>query len=296
MQNREPEGTLIHASRPLEVLNGMQPLLSSIPSDSNLPLIETYSIPEFGPTKPFCYKDRHLVCIQRSGTVHNHDRRFPHESYAGTVSISPIDAPQPGYSFQNATMTIAMLDPSFMRRALGDAINTDSLELVPFSSNRDDQMARLVLAAEYGVSSGLSAGRIFLESIGIALAAHLLTHYANKRVAPRIPRASMPKYLLDRALEFIDENLGNNLSLAEVSAIVEMSPYHFCRLFKRSTGLSPIQYVKRERIQTARRLLAEHRLSLVEVALQLGFSDQSHFTRTFRAEVGVTPSQYSAGN
>ena len=74
-----------------------------------------------------------------------------------------------------------------------------------------------------------------------------------------------------------------------------MSKYHFCHLFKRSTGLSPHQYVKRVRVQRARQLLAEHRLSLVEIANELGFSDQSHFTRTFHTVVGVTPSQYIAG-
>jgi AraC family transcriptional regulator len=106
----------------------------------------------------------------------------------------------------------------------------------------------------------------------------------------------MPKYLLRRALDFIQENLGKNISLGDLAADARMSKYHFCHLFKRSTGLSPHRYVKRERIRRARQLLAEHRLSLVEISNEFGFSDQSHFTHTFRAALGVTPSQYSAGS
>ena len=151
-----------------------------------------------------------------------------------------------------------------------------------------------MLAAEAEVWSGLSSGRIFLESLGTALAAHLLTHHATKRVVIKERGNSMPRHLMGRAIEFIQENLGQNLSLAEISALVEMSPYHFCRLFKRGTGFSPHQYVREERIRRARILLAEHRLSLVEIANELGFSDQSHFTRTFRAVAGVTPSRYAA--
>ncbi len=192
-------------------------------------------------------------------------------------------------------MSIAMLDPAFVQRALGNAINADAMEIVPQLPVRDDQLDRLVLAAEIEVASGLTAGRIFLESIGTALAAHLLTHHATKRATLKVYGRAMPRYLLRRAIDFIHAGLGNNVSLSGISASVDMSPYHFCRLFKQSTGLSPVQYVRRERIRRAQQLIAERRLSLVEIADELGFSDQSHFTRTFRSVLGMTPSQYSAG-
>jgi AraC family transcriptional regulator len=104
----------------------------------------------------------------------------------------------------------------------------------------------------------------------------------------------MPRHLLCRTIDFIREHLSEDVSLATLSADVGMSKFHFCHLFKASTGLSPHQFLNRERIQRARLLLAEHRLSLVEIANELGFSDQSHFTRTFHAVVGVTPAQYAA--
>ena len=70
----------------------------------------------------------------------------------------------------------------------------------------------------------------------------------------------MPQHLLRRTIDFIRENLGDDMSLARLSADVGMSKDHFCHLFKASTGLSPHQYLNRERIRRARQLLAEHRL------------------------------------
>jgi hypothetical protein len=76
-------------------------------------------------------------------------------------------------------VTLAMLEPAFVRRALGDAINVDAFEISPRLRIRDDQLDRLILTAEIEIASG-RAGRIFLESLGTALAAYLLTHHAKK--------------------------------------------------------------------------------------------------------------------
>jgi AraC family transcriptional regulator len=207
----------------------------------------------------------------------------------------PVGATQPRFRFSNFKATAVLLDPAFVRAAMGDAINPDRLEITPLIMDRDEQSERLLLTAEYEIALD-SPSSLLLESIGTAVAANLMAHHATKRLSPGRRGYAMPKYLLDRVIEYIDESLGRNPSLAEISATVAMSPYHFSRSFKQSTGLSPHQYVTRERIRRAKQLLAEHRLSLAEIASALGFSDQSHFTRSFRALVGVTPSQYSAAH
>jgi AraC family transcriptional regulator len=278
-----------------DILGGVQPLLSSATSKWDGLLIEIYQIPKFGPTPRHCYSDRHIVSIQRTGVIQSHEEEAPRNWYPGSVSICPVRAPQTSYTFLDARFTIVMLDPAFVREAIGDAIDADSMEILsrglPF---QDEPLDHLLRTAELEIESGLPGGRLFLESFGTALALQLLTHHATKRVTPRPSGNTMPQYLLRRTINFIQENLGKNMSLAELSAGVRMSKYHFCHLFKRSTGFSPHQYVKRERVQRARQLLDEHRLSLVEIANELGFSDQSHFTRTFHTVVGVTPSQYAA--
>ena len=88
--------------------------------------------------------------------------------------------------------------------------------------------------------------------------------------------------------DYVEENLSGDLTLAELSGVAHMSPFHFSRVFKLSTGLSPHRYVVRRRIERAKRLLADSELPLHEVARAAGFADQSHLARHFRLRLGTT--------
>ena len=92
---------------------------------------------------------------------------------------------------------------------------------------------------------------------------------------------------------YIEDNIGRSISLAELAAIVNVSRFHFTRIFKRSTGITAITYVERCRIQRAQALIAETDLPLAQVALTTGFTDQSHFTRRFHRHVGCTPAVFA---
>ena len=106
----------------------------------------------------------------------------------------------------------------------------------------------------------------------------------------------LPWSRLRRVAEHVQANLAGELRLAELSAVIHMSPYHFARLFKKSTGVSPRQFVIRRRIEAATILLvlADRQAPIGEVARAVGFRSQSHFTTTFRRVTGVTPGNYGA--
>jgi AraC family transcriptional regulator len=106
------------------------------------------------------------------------------------------------------------------------------------------------------------------------------------------PRGELPAYRLRRVVQYIQDNVERELPLAELSAVVHMSPYHFARLFKSSTGLSPHRFVVRHRIDQAQALLADQTVPIVVIARLVGFRTASHFTTTFRRFTGVTPSAY----
>lgn len=96
-------------------------------------------------------------------------------------------------------------------------------------------------------------------------------------------------------LAFIEQHLDQDLRVEDLADRVSLSAGHFSRRFREAVGVSPIAYLRRQRIERARRLLRETDLPIGAVALQVGFNDFSYFARTFRAEVGVTPRGYRAG-
>src|SRR3989442_1949106 len=103
-------------------------------------------------------------------------------------------------------------------------------------------------------------------------------------------RSELPACRLRRVMEYVQENLQRDLRLAELSTLVHMSPYHFARLFKQSTGVPPHRFLVRRRIDAARALLAARTTPVVEIAPLVGFRTASHFTTTFRRVTGLTPS------
>jgi AraC family transcriptional regulator len=109
--------------------------------------------------------------------------------------------------------------------------------------------------------------------------------------APLAP-GGLPAYKLRQAVEFIEAHLDRPISLARLAAVVDLSPFHSHREFKRSAGLTPGKYISQIRIKRAKTLLSESDLPLAEVALQLGFADQSHFTAAFRRATSMTPRVY----
>jgi AraC family transcriptional regulator len=97
--------------------------------------------------------------------------------------------------------------------------------------------------------------------------------------------------MLGRASEYVEEHLGENLSLAALAGAVGLSPYHFARLFRASTGLSPHQYVIRRRVERARLLLASTDRSLASIAQDVGFVSGSHLATHVKRLLGVPPSR-----
>ena len=106
---------------------------------------------------------------------------------------------------------------------------------------------------------------------------------------------ALPAYKLRKVIGVMNERLAEEFSLAALAQVVELSEYHFSRMFKRATGLSPSQYFIGLRMARARQLLLETPRSIIDIGLEVGYSSPSHFSQVFRREVGVTPSIYRQG-
>jgi AraC family transcriptional regulator len=158
----------------------------------------------------------------------------------------------------------------------------------------DPRVVSLVFNMRDEIRAGCPTGRLYAESLSLALAAYLLKRYARKASPEGRFEPALSLQQVSRVREYIRANLACDVGLAEMASQVSLSPHYFSMLFKRSVGLSPHHYVLRERIQEAQQLLAARRIPISEVAVSLGFSDQSHFSRAFRKMTGTTPRRYQS--
>jgi len=133
---------------------------------------------------------------------------------------------------------------------------------------------------------------LFGDAVAETLALHLLRqHSATTPHLPAIKRG-LAGHQLRRVSEYVSAHLGEDFGLDELSHLVGLSRFHFSRMFKLATGLTPLQYVAERRLDQARQLLAGNRLSLAEISAALGYSSQSHFTAHFRRSTGTTPGAF----
>ena len=179
-----------------------------------------------------------------------------------------------------------------MQHAAHEVTGASPVELRNQRAIRDAQLLHLGLALQAELAAGCPGGRLYGEALATAVAVHLLQHYAVCSPQLRRYRGGLPQARLRRVLEYMQAHLDHELSLTALAAVAQMSPYYFSRLFKQSTGLSPHQYLLRQRMERAKHLLADPRRKIAEVSDALGFPHQSHFTATFHTLVGMTPGAY----
>ena len=125
-----------------------------------------------------------------------------------------------------------------------------------------------------------------------ALACKLADSFINASCDPRENVFGIPPLCLARVVERIRRNLDKPLEVGELSGLAEMSQSHFSKLFKHSTDLTPHQFILRERINRSKELLRQGKTKIVDIALEVGFQSQAHFTTVFGSLVGMTPRQF----
>jgi AraC family transcriptional regulator len=192
-----------------------------------------------------------------------------------------------------SVLSIRIPDSSVVEAAR-ERLRDRSLEVVPRHVVTDDRLTHLLFALEAERARGYSTGKLFVDCIEIAMANLLLTSFNT--VAPRsIPRkGGMAPRVLRRVVEFMHANIDKQIGLKDLADCAGLSLSHFSFQFRASTNQSPHQYMLRLRVERSKKLLADSRLSVLDVGLEVGFSNQRHFATVFRNSVGVPPSVYRA--
>ena len=135
-------------------------------------------------------------------------------------------------------------------------------------------------------------GKLYAQTAAQLLAVHLLRHYASTPLEIKERSQGLTRQQMNRVIDFILAHLTQDLSLEALAQQIGFSSYHFARLFRQTTGESPHQFVLRQRVERAQRLLKETDAPLAQIAIESGFANQSHLTRTFKHQLVFTPRVY----
>lgn len=159
------------------------------------------------------------------------------------------------------------------------------------SGGEDKQLSQMLALVHQELVAEGKGSQLFVEGLAQSLAVHLIRNYAL--IEPDdLRHSALPGYKLRRAIAHLQQDLSKPFNLAELSATVGMSPFHFSRLFKKATGMSPSRHYIRQRVTHAQRLLQETDLSIIRVGIAVGYLSPSHFAQVFRRETGLSPTDY----
>lgn len=285
-----------------------------VPGDTSLHLpkilpdslgIDTYSVPSTlndGPTP--CIKDYAIGCVYSGhakgyctldGTIKlkreiHPGSAFIFEKYASvnwcwkpaSSDISPI-------KFVNVFLPVEIIN-----RICASTLDCDASTVeIPGNIAFDDPfIIQMLMALKTEADNTSATGKLLMDTIAQLLSIRLLNKYSV--IKPSLPKisSSFSRGQAARIVEYINENLAQDISLESLSALTSYSSYHFAHMFKQTFGMAPHQYLVKCRIEKAQLLLKQTDMKIARIALEIGYESQSHFTSLFRRVVGTTPNSY----
>lgn len=187
---------------------------------------------------------------------------------------------------------------SFLARVAAETLGKDGdrITLLPTFQSRNQQLEAIATLLMAEVQQRQPSGALYLDSLANVLAVQLLHHHGTNAVQLPSYDGGLPTYQLNQVLDYVDAGLAEDIKLSDLAGVLDMSPFHFGRMFKQSMGISPHQYVIQQRIERAKRLLKTSDRPIIDIALACGFTSHSHLSKQFRKVVGTTPRTYRGQN
>lgn len=266
-----------------------------------------YNTPQ--PASDFVHPPLACLMVVLTGKIfpERTDHRCDNERYTGDGLPQAVNLLPPGvesqwrwrYTGDFTDSTHYQLSPALVSKVAEEAFDLDPARIqfpVRYYDQSSPEVIKTLAALRHELVTGGPGGRLCAESLANVLVVQLIRQMSNWQGSGGGIRGAggrLPRHTLQAVEEYIHAHLDQNISLADLAGVAHLSEFHFARLFKQTTGLPPYQFVIHQRVERAKRLIAAGQLSLVQIAIEVGFSDQSQLNRHFKRVVGVTPKRFN---
>ncbi len=196
----------------------------------------------------------------------------------------------PGEELDNLSIHIAV-EPFLAALEARYPGSADRVEVVDYFG-RDEILWPICLTCAELLAARVPGKSPRVAALTQLFAAHLVEKYTSVAAQTPVYRGGLPIRQLRKVEDYVTEHLAEEISIERLAELVELSSSHFSHVFKESTGMTPLQFVTRQRITHAQQLIRETSRSLIEVGLEVGYTSPSHFAQVFRRVVGVTPTDF----
>ena len=224
--------------------------------------------------------------------LHRGGRRTDASASAGGLGLLPTGT-EGNWTFERSIDCVHLYVPDANLAELAEQseLSTASLDL---KLELHDPFLALLMREVAEVLSGSDRCKLYLDALGATAAMRLLRRHSNKCGAAQQPlvKGGLAPWQLKRLTDHLEDRIGDDVTLNDLSQLLGLSTFHLCRAFKQSTGLPPHRWRMQRRIERAREMLEGTELPVTEIAARVGFEDPSGFAAAFRKALGVSPSEY----
>lgn len=247
------------------------------------------------------FSDEHAICLSLAPRPIRvlqikGGRTYVGVQSKGDVSLTPAKIPSFSRWESDDTCLQIRIASQFIQRIARETIETDPdrLELRPEFQIRDPQIEAIGMMLLAELKQDNIGGRLYIDSLSTVLAVHLLRQYAAPEFRFAVYESALSERQMLQVLEYIHEYLHQDIKLADLATLLNISESHFSHQFKQAIGMTPHQYLLQQRIERAKQLLKESDRSIMDIAFLCGFNSHSHLSKQFRQLTGMTPKAYRA--
>jgi AraC family transcriptional regulator len=208
----------------------------------------------------------------------------------GDIDIIPSETPSTWEMKERDTAFLMSISPELLRRVAEDLDDDPArIEIRNRFQVRDTQLESIAWALKTEMECGYPSGRVYVDSLAVSVAARLIHCHSSISHDPAPHKGRLSGRRLKDVLSYIEENLAENISLDDIAQVAGLSVSHFKSLFREALGVPTHQYLIRRRVERAKGLLGERKLTISQIAFETGFAHQSHLARHMRRLLGVSP-------